>query len=580
MVNTGKPSQGCGTCRARRIKCDERKPTCFRCQKSKRECTGYRDTAFVRMRWDRNSRSSSKKLPSPTSSTADNRDLVRRTFSSAHSSDFTTSPTSPLRFHISVSPFSGLETPIEEQVKCIFRRNFVLEPCEGNSRSFMKFTVPVLEHEKSLSGKGKGSKLGTAVMAAGLALMGNRPASRHLMPKAMKCYSRALKEINEALLVEKEAVEDDTLAAVIVLGLFEVLTGTSGQPSGWISHADGAAILVKMRDEKKAPLTDLGRVLHIMARSQLVVNCLVSCSPPIPGVTWWMRFGTKDNLPAICARLNLEVATLHAKCNSVLTSASKTLTSDLESVLEVLKLAKALDAEFKEWEASLPRSWRYGIVAWIDEDECDDADLEDMKAFPGRTDEYVDISIATAFNMMRASRMMLCGDIVRASAWLCPTYQDYRTMPEFGAAVRTSKDLIEDILASVPYFLGGGPGNPPLAERPQSGKASLVGTAALGLFITWPLMVCKMSDYATERQRKWAEGRLRFIANDLWIGQARLFSKINAKLPSMFIARDEFTQVDGVKMAKQKCMELAMAASPYVKGAEMEAMIAGLLGCK
>lgn len=86
----------------------------------------------------------------------------------------------------------------------------------------MKFTVPVLEHEKSLSGKGKGSKLGTAVMAAGLALMGNRPASRHLMPKAMKCYSRALKEINEALLVEKEAVEDDTLAAVIVLGLFEV----------------------------------------------------------------------------------------------------------------------------------------------------------------------------------------------------------------------------------------------------------------------------------------------------------------------------------------------------------------------
>lgn len=110
-------------------------------------------------------------------------------------------------------------------------------------------------------------------------------------------------------------------------------------------------------------------------------------------------------------------------------------------------------------------------------------DLENMKAFPGRVDEYVDISVATAFNMMRASRMMLCGDIVRASAWLCPCYQDYRTTAEFGAAVRTSKDLIKDMVASVPYFLGG-PGN-----GKGGAGLSFVGTSALGLFITWPLMM-------------------------------------------------------------------------------------------
>lgn len=91
----------------------------------------------------------------------------------------------------------------------------------------MGFTIPVLEHQKVLIGdeiaspKGE-PKLAIAVMASELALLANRPSSRHLMPKAMKCYSRALEEINEALLVEREAVEDDTLAAVIVLGLFEV----------------------------------------------------------------------------------------------------------------------------------------------------------------------------------------------------------------------------------------------------------------------------------------------------------------------------------------------------------------------
>jgi hypothetical protein len=47
----------------------------------------------------------------------------------------------------------------------------------------------------------------------------------------------------------------------------------------------------------------------------------------------------------------------------------------------------------------------------------------------------------------------------------------------------------------------------------------------------------------------------------------------------MFIARDEFAQVDGVLVAKKKCMELAMAAM-NIRSKELEAMIAGLLGCK
>jgi hypothetical protein len=41
MVNPGHPSRGCGTCRTRRIKCDEAYPACSRCTKSKRVCLGY-----------------------------------------------------------------------------------------------------------------------------------------------------------------------------------------------------------------------------------------------------------------------------------------------------------------------------------------------------------------------------------------------------------------------------------------------------------------------------------------------------------------------------------------------------------
>ena len=37
------PSSGCQTCRKRRIKCDETRPTCGQCIKSARECTGFKD---------------------------------------------------------------------------------------------------------------------------------------------------------------------------------------------------------------------------------------------------------------------------------------------------------------------------------------------------------------------------------------------------------------------------------------------------------------------------------------------------------------------------------------------------------
>ncbi|KAL0940222.1 negative acting factor [Colletotrichum truncatum] len=50
MVNTGHPSRACKLCRARRIKCDETKPFCLKCAKSKRVCPGYRDAFEINLR--------------------------------------------------------------------------------------------------------------------------------------------------------------------------------------------------------------------------------------------------------------------------------------------------------------------------------------------------------------------------------------------------------------------------------------------------------------------------------------------------------------------------------------------------
>lgn len=42
-----KTYSGCWTCRARKVKCDEGRPTCRQCRRNGRECEGYN----VRLRW-------------------------------------------------------------------------------------------------------------------------------------------------------------------------------------------------------------------------------------------------------------------------------------------------------------------------------------------------------------------------------------------------------------------------------------------------------------------------------------------------------------------------------------------------
>jgi hypothetical protein len=119
-----------------------------------------------------------------------------------------------------VSPTYCLTTSIDDQAFCFFLKNFVLSPCKGNSRSYISFVVPAMMKEQTQTSKP--SLLCTSVKAVSLALFGNRPNSRSLQSKAAKQYSKALKEVNHALANPKLALEDQTLAAVIMMGIFEV----------------------------------------------------------------------------------------------------------------------------------------------------------------------------------------------------------------------------------------------------------------------------------------------------------------------------------------------------------------------
>jgi len=327
----------------------------------------------------------------------------------------------------------------------------------------------------------------------------------------------------------------------------------------------------------------------------------VSSTPPPLGVGWWMQLGTKDGLPCQAARLNLETATLHAKSNDVLAEAAMN-PSNTDSIIEVQTMAQDLEMKFRDWELSQTREWSFSSVAWVD--EIDVSQLEHSPSFPGRLDEYKDISIATAWCVMRSNRIMLGAGIVRANAWLHPD-KDYRITPEYASTARISKNLIEDIIAAVPIFLGNFPEACTRNRTPEIEKDALGGKSSLALFIMWPLFIVTISDHTTDGQRKWALGRLKLIAEEVGIRQALLFTqvrffhispsplkeekvrfrdrltrtKLTIRVPSMFIYKDRVAKEEGNAMAKVKCLKMALAKSKGI-GKDAEHVLAGILGCK
>lgn len=65
---------------------------------------------------------------------------------------------------------------------------------------------------------------------------------------AIKYYLRALRSLNRAL-EGLEAHSADTLCAVMLLGVYEVIS--SSESSSWIKHAGGASRLMEMRGPKR-----------------------------------------------------------------------------------------------------------------------------------------------------------------------------------------------------------------------------------------------------------------------------------------------------------------------------------------
>ena len=106
-----------------------------------------------------------------------------------------------------------------------------------------------------------------AVDATSLITLSNEAKVPWLDVKARKSYGIALRGLRQALQSRSQAVQDETFAAVVLLSLFEDITGERNGLSS--SHTAGFELLMKLRGESQLG-HQLGRDLFSFAYAQTV----------------------------------------------------------------------------------------------------------------------------------------------------------------------------------------------------------------------------------------------------------------------------------------------------------------------
>lgn len=112
---------------------------------------------------------------------------------------------------------AALSIPLDVQAPCYFISNFTLSS-GPEARGHFDFILPLSKTEAV------DSPFALAFAAVAFVSIANRPSSRrgNLLYQALCQYGEALKAVNLALQNPAQQKSDQTLAAILLLGFFEV----------------------------------------------------------------------------------------------------------------------------------------------------------------------------------------------------------------------------------------------------------------------------------------------------------------------------------------------------------------------
>ncbi|KAL4876069.1 Zn(II)2Cys6 transcription factor [Aspergillus karnatakaensis] len=500
MVYCGR-SRGCYLCRKRKIKCDEALPECGNCRVYGRPCPGYRLESIFR-----NETSKVEQLVKKSGGVPAGKELARRRGSA-----------SSLTLH------RVADSSWEERAVCYFFDQYTSGGDADEAISYLA-SLPSLYSicRDTGSESPTSSCLRLAVDATALMTLSNHVNAPPLVLRARQYYGSALRGLRQALDTQTQAVKDETFATMVLLSLFEDITGERNGLSS--SHAGGFEFLIKLRGEAQLGNAQ-GKDLFQFAYTHTHIEMLALRERPRYNTDWIVEsLTTRDPISRLMlvaskmSQLFLATSSLQALA---LNPTPQPLDTDTISQLTFLLLTgRQVDLELTSWSQDLPERW-LPLVIYADKANNHDPLIT-----------YHHLSIASVWTYYRAVRIishLIMLELRRALA--TATGEQAPEDNNNTATPALIQKMITDICKSIPFCLGDVDimGNRTTTSSPSSASADSKPKPRARAFsvysMIWPLWYILSCGFATPSQQEQIRGCLARIGSVLGIKLALVLAE-------------------------------------------------------
>ncbi|TVY37360.1 hypothetical protein LOCC1_G006334 [Lachnellula occidentalis] len=517
MVYCGKPSKGCQACRDRKT----------RCTRARRPCPGYRDQLDLIFRDESEAviGKAKGKAKAKANSKAKQRSSNSPSSSTTTSSDNWTPPaddeqqylknelTEPLNLNThggsdqEMVPFCSFSFPPKT-------------PLEFRAQAFFYSKSPLWLRNFELLGTlcsqtYADDHLLASMSAVGLASLSNTLHTPELLLESRKDYVNALRLTNAALRSPTEVTKDSTLFSVMILSIYETVTGTNEHSiDAWTAHVNGAAALVKLRGLEQFK-TDAGQRMFLQVLAYIMLSC-IQRTIPMPAHMIELRNTAAKYMDTRktawrSAGVIIDFTTFRAGIRE----------SKIVGPRNLVNGALEIDRRFADVFSVVPKEYKYETV-YTDENP--------HLVWNGMYHIYSEYWSAQVWNGTRTCRILL-GETIRDqliadSKSLEPSFSPEEKEVIMRDSIVVSMQCQRDVLASVPQH----------TSAQDSGSS--------GNFILWPLYLVGVMDLATDAVRAWVSRRLCDIGHMSGINQATLLGQFiaNRNNPFQWEANEVFKE--------------------------------------
>lgn len=282
-----------------------------------------------------------------------------------------------------------------------------------------------------------------SMTAVGLIGLGNMTRSDEVLEAARKSYGTALRLTNEALKNPVEAVKDTTMLSVLILGLFEMLTGTTPKTMrAWQEHVNGAVALAGMRGTEQ--FKTMGGVKMFLLLCYKVMTSCVQRRVPMPETLVRLGNELSKNLDKDDQTWQLSIPSC-----KILQARYDIKSGNVTDPQAILDQLAGIEEEFDSLIARFPETWRYREFHVAKQHPA---------IFKGMCHLYRSVWYATLWNSIRSCRMLVLESILeefeKFSSSVHPSPVPERYVRQFRDARLRLERMCVAILASVPQHAG------------------------------------------------------------------------------------------------------------------------------